>query len=183
VTLTTARLTLRFPEEADAEALRDYFVRNDERFAPWEPQRSPSIDEHRAWIAARRGGRPSAREPLAFLAFETGGAELAGAIELDSFTFERPWSASINYTLDGSYEGRGLATEALLAVIEYAFTGLGLELLSAYYHPANARSERLLLRTGFTIVARTEVVPGFERLMRPNVLAQRRATPPAARAR
>jgi ribosomal-protein-alanine N-acetyltransferase len=174
VKLTTPRLTLRAPEEADATLLRDYFVRNAERFAPWEPRRSERVDDHRVWIAAHRG-HSSTSDPIAFLAFEKDGNQLVAAIELDSFSRDRPLAASINYTVDATYEGRGFASEAVRAVAAHAFDVLKLDILSAYYHPNNLRSERLLGRAGFTTVARTDVIPGFERLMRPTVLAQRRA--------
>jgi RimJ/RimL family protein N-acetyltransferase len=48
---------------------------------------------------------------------------------------------------------------------------LGLHALIAYYHPDNRRSERLLERNGFRVISRSPVVPGFEHLMRPHVLA------------
>ena len=72
----------------------------------------------------------------------------------------------VSYTVDGAYEGRGYASEAVAAVIAYARDVLGLVRLTAYYEPANVRSERLLLRNGFSVIAQTPVVPGFERLMR-----------------
>jgi L-amino acid N-acyltransferase YncA len=56
-------------------------------------------------------------------------------------------------------------------VITYARAELGLHALIAYYHPDNRRSERLLERNGFRVISRSPVVPGFEHLMRPHVLA------------
>ena len=45
--------------------------------------------------------------------------------------------------------GRGLAKEASLAIIGYAFGTLGAEALFAGHHPANEASRRLLLKLGF----------------------------------
>jgi RimJ/RimL family protein N-acetyltransferase len=166
------RLTLREPESADAEALRDYYRRNAVRFSPWEPARSEALTEHREWIAARRSERRG-DAATAFLAFDASGGGLAGVVTLSGFG-EQPRGASIDYTIDGAFEGRGYAYEAVTRVAGYAFETLGLEILTAYRHPENARSARLLERAGFSVVARTPVIPGLEHLMRPQVIAARR---------
>ena len=88
----------------------------------------------------------------------------------------------VHYSVDGGYEGRGYAAEALAAVLAYAFDVLALDEISAYYHPDNARSGRLLQRLGFRVVAITPVPAGFEHLMKPQVWAAlaRADRPPAA---
>jgi ribosomal-protein-alanine N-acetyltransferase len=60
-------------------------------------------------------------------------------------------SAMLGYSLDGAYEGRGFAREAVEAVIAYAFGTLNLHRLTANYHPANERSGGLLRRLGFVV--------------------------------
>ena len=92
-------------------------------------------------------------------------------VTLDGFSWEDPPSAMLAYSVDGAYEGRGYASEAVGRVVQYAFEELGLGSLSAYYHPDNARSGRLLERLGFAVAHRTPVIPGLEALMRPQVAA------------
>jgi RimJ/RimL family protein N-acetyltransferase len=171
--METARLRLRPPQAEDAEALRAYYRRNAERFAPWEPHRPDDLAFHAAWIAAQRTDADRTGFPSAFLAFAKEGSGLVGVVSLDGFNAEPPPGAMISYTLDGAYEGRGYASEAVGRVVRWAFEERGLALLTAYFHPDNARSGNLLERLGFTVVARTPVVPGFEHLMRPQVIAQR----------
>ena len=164
--LTTARLCLRGPEEGDAAALGAYHARNAERFAPWEPAQPTDAAGQRAWIAEQRalGGSTT------FLAFAREGAELAGVVGLSGFAASPP-SAMVHYAVDGAYEGRGYASEAVRAVLDFAFDALALDAISAYYHPANARSARLLERLGFHVVSVTPAVPGFEHLMKPQAWA------------
>ena len=173
--METDRLTLRAPEERDAETLRDYYRRNAERFAPWEPERPDDGAFHAAWIAAQREEERRSGHPPTFLAFAKGTPDLVGIVSLDGFSTEDPPGAMLSYTVDGAYEGRGYASEAVGRIVRWAFEERGLTALTAYFHPDNARSGNLLERLGFTIVARTPVVPGFEHLMRPQVVAVRRA--------
>ncbi len=167
--LTTARLRLRGPADGDAEALCAYHARNAERFAPWEPPRPADVAVHRAWIAEQRAQNGPDR-PASFLAFANEGAELAAIVGLSGFT-TAPASAMVHYTVDGAFEGRGYASEAVRAVVDYAFAAFELAELSAYYHPDNARSGRLLERLGFRVMAITPTVPGLEHLMKPQVWA------------
>ncbi len=58
--------------------------------------------------------------------------------------------AEIGYALAREQWGRGLMREALTALLDYAFTTLGLHRVEADVDPENAASLRLLGRLGFT---------------------------------
>ncbi|HEY4441180.1 MAG TPA: GNAT family N-acetyltransferase [Candidatus Elarobacter sp.] len=139
MTIETPRLRLRPAEAADEPALVAYYRRNEPRFAPWG-------ERHRTDLVRDDGG-------TAFLALDSQTGAIVAVIALDGFTAEPP-SAMLSYTVDGAYEGRGFASEAAAAVVEHAFSTLGLVRLGAYYEPENARSERLLQRLGFREVMR-----------------------------
>ncbi|MDQ6943983.1 MAG: GNAT family N-acetyltransferase [Candidatus Eremiobacteraeota bacterium] len=168
--METDRLRLREPDDADGEVLRDYFRRNAARFGAWEPVVSDTAADIKGWIAAKRADRHNGR-PSCFIAFDRGTGSLAGMVSLNGFSSQAEASAMLSYSVDGAFERRGYATEAVRRVIAYAVEDLGLRSLSAYYHPDNARSARLLERLGFSIVAYTPVVPGFEHMIRPLVVA------------
>ncbi len=169
--LRTARLTLRAPVDADAELLRAYHLRNAARFDPWEPRRGTDVGEHARWIAMRRDDRDAGRA-RSFFAFDRDAPEaLVAIVNLDAISHEPHHTAMLSYSVDGAFEGRGYVREACEAVIAYAFGELGLRNLTATYDPANDRSGGLLVRLGFTEVARTAPIPGFERHMRAQVLA------------
>lgn len=55
----------------------------------------------------------------------------------------------IGYMLDKNCQGNGIMTEALTAVLQFAFTKAALHSVEANVNPANARSVRLLERFGF----------------------------------
>jgi ribosomal-protein-alanine N-acetyltransferase len=171
VALETERLVLREPAEGDAPVLLAYHLRNDARFAPWEPKRGTEVAQHLQWIRWRRT-ETGAGKALTFLAFDRAApGTLAGVVNLDGFSAEPERSAMLSYSVDGAYEGKGYAREACQAMIEYAFETLGLQGLTATYDVANARSGGLLARLGFTVIASTPVIPGMERLMRAQSLA------------
>lgn len=69
--------------------------------------------------------------------------------------------AEIGYLLLERAEGRGIATEATLAVREYAFTTLGQDTLVSYIDPRNPASIAVALKMGATRDVHAEAaVPG-----------------------
>lgn len=56
----------------------------------------------------------------------------------------------IGYKIDQQWQGKGLMSEALTAVIQYLFDDMKLHRIMANYQPDNMRSGRLLQRLGFT---------------------------------
>lgn len=171
VRLDTQRLTLREPVASDAPLLAAYHARNEARIARWEVKRSEDVPAHAAWIAWRRAESAAGRA-RSWHAFDRAAPDtLVALVNLDAITHEPQRTAMLAYSVDAAYEGRGYAREACEAVVGYAFGELGLVGLTATYDPANERSGGLLKRLGFTELARTAVVPGFERHMRAQVLA------------
>jgi [ribosomal protein S5]-alanine N-acetyltransferase len=170
--LTTARLTLREPADDDAPLLLAYHVRNHERLERWDPPRGTELEQHRRWLAWRSAEREAGRGRT-WLAFDAASpGALVGEVELDAISTQPERTAMVAYSVDAAYEGKGYASEAVGAVVAFAFGTLGLETLSATFHPANDRSGALLRRLGFVEMMRTEAVPGFERHMRAQVLAR-----------
>lgn len=58
-------------------------------------------------------------------------------------------SMELGYSMAKDYWGRGLMTEAGTAVLEYAFTDLGLEIVAITTGPDNKRSQRVIEKLGF----------------------------------
>lgn len=59
--------------------------------------------------------------------------------------------AMMGYSIDARHQGRGLAYEAVGAVVHYGFDTLRLHRIAANYQPSNERSGALLRRLGFAV--------------------------------
>ena len=80
---------------------------------------------------------------------ETDDGELAGAIHLTNIVMGAFCSGYLGYYAFAGFEGRGLMTAGLNAVVRHAFTDLRLHRVEANIQPANSASIALVQRCGF----------------------------------
>jgi ribosomal-protein-alanine N-acetyltransferase len=138
------------PEHAPAVLV--YYERNREHLAPWEPARPPdfyALAYHQRAIADTmidvRDGRAAP-----FVAFMREDRErIVASINIFNIVRGALWGAILGYGVDAEVQGQGVGTEAVGAVVDYAFTKLRLHRVTASYNPMNERSGRLLRRLGF----------------------------------
>lgn len=141
-------LVLRTPLVTDA--YHALLVANRERLARWEPWAlAPLVlAETRSFLeASARNWLAGLELPVAIAVRDHGQWRLAGAVSLHITPYSG--SAEIGYWLDGGYEGRGLASRAVAAVLDHAFGSLGIERVALHTDPANERSRALARRLGF----------------------------------
>ena len=62
---------------------------------------------------------------------------------------QRNTAKFINYALAEKHWGNGYMTEALKAAVEFAFTEMNTEILTAFHFPENTASRRVLEKCGF----------------------------------
>ena len=62
----------------------------------------------------------------------------------------------IDFILDRHYWGRGFATEAGQAALQYGFNDLGLSMIVGIVHPENRASQRVLEKVGLQFIEETE---------------------------
>ncbi len=74
--------------------------------------------------------------------------QLAGIVQLEDIDWERRLT-EIGYWLGEEFPGKGIATMAVRALVEHAFTNLGFERIAASVAPENVQSRALLERLGF----------------------------------
>lgn len=79
---------------------------------------------------------------------QTAPGELRGSIGFWRMQKEHD-RAEIGYMLSPQAQGKGLMHEAMTAVLQYGFSGLGLHSVEANVNPSNAASIQLLERNGF----------------------------------
>jgi RimJ/RimL family protein N-acetyltransferase len=138
--LETKRLALRMPCLEDAKAM--VVLANDRRIAE-NTARIPhpyKLADAESFISGASKGAADA----VFLITLRGGAVIGacGVTALDE-------QAELGYWLGVPHWGKGYATEALHAVIDYAFTDLGHEALNAGARVTNPASRRVLEKCGF----------------------------------
>ena len=68
----------------------------------------------------------------------------------------------VGYTISPEFQGRGYATEAIRALVDYAFGTLGAEIVRAHASAANASSIRVAEKVGMRLVERVEYREGDE---------------------
>ena len=151
-TLTTSRLIVEHMAPGHAEALADFFQRNEQHLAPWDPPRPAGIMEPAFWTAECERAVEDYEHGVVVrwvLRLRTAPERLIGRINYTQIARGPFQSCMLGYAIDHAHEGRGLMREALEATVEHVFAVLKLHRIQANYVPHNARSGRLLERLGF----------------------------------
>lgn len=152
--LVTERLVLRRSLPEDAETISGY--RSDpevKRQQGWERTDPEGV---RADIEEMRGRRPG--EPGGWVQFsveERDGGRLVGDVGISPAEGE-PGVLKLGYTMSPAVQGRGYATEAVGALVDYAFGTLGADLVRAYASADNGPSIRVAEKVGMRFVERFE---------------------------
>jgi RimJ/RimL family protein N-acetyltransferase len=71
-------------------------------------------------------------------------------------------AVEVGWRLAEACRGRGLATEAGAAAVEWGFTAGGLDRIVSIYEPENVASGRVMDHLGFTLERKTSGTPGGE---------------------
>jgi RimJ/RimL family protein N-acetyltransferase len=158
--IVTERLMLRRSRPEDAKAIAGY--RSDREVHRYQGWDRTDPDGVRAEIVEMNGRAPGA--PGGWIQFsvedrETNG--LVGDIGL-SLADGEPGVIKIGYTMSPAFQGRGYATEAVGALIGYAFDTLDADLVRAYASAENVASIRVAEKVGMQLVERYERRHGDE---------------------
>ena len=149
--LETTRLILRRPVLADFRdwtvlraASRDFLV-------PWEPSWP---DDALSLAAFRRRLRQLGTEwrndqGYGFFIFRRDGEQLLGGVNLSHLRRGVAQTASVGYWMGEAHANQGAMSEAMLALLPYAFDRLGLHRVEAACLPTNKPSRALLAKLGF----------------------------------
>ena len=149
--IETRRLILRGPEMGDHMAWSQLRRQGEDFLREWEPTWASDHFSRKAfrnrvyWAhRAREEGRA-----LALFLLRREDSRLLGAITLDSIRRGPSQSAQVGYWIGEDFARQGYMSEALAAVVDYAFTALDLSRIEAACLPENAASRGLLERAGF----------------------------------
>ncbi len=144
-------MILRLPEQRDYNEW--YRVRDEGQdfLLKWEPVRGREYSSRKAFRNRVYWSAKSATDgralPLFLIDKETG--QFMGALTLDNIRRGPAQMANIGYWIGPEFARRGYMSEAVAALVEYAFTELDLSRVEAVSLPKNAASRGLLERCGF----------------------------------
>lgn len=152
--IVTERLRLRRSWAEDAEAISAY--RSDpevHRQQGWERIDPEGVRRDIEEMSGRAPGEPGGW--VQFSVEELGSGALVGDVGL-SLAEGEPGVVKIGYTIDPRHQRRGYATEAVGALVRYAFEVLGADVVQAYASADNAASIGVAERVGMRLMERLE---------------------------
>jgi RimJ/RimL family protein N-acetyltransferase len=161
VPLLTERLRLRRSVPEDADAISAY--RSDpevRRTQGWERTDPESVRSDIEEMAGRAPGEPGGW--VQFSVEERDGGRLVGDVGLSPADGE-PGVIKVGYTMSPAFQRRGYATEAVGALVAYAFDTLGADVVRAYADADNTPSIRVAEKVGMRLIERFEHREGDER--------------------
>ena len=150
--LETARLILRPAAPRLAAAAAGYYRRNRDWLQSVEPLQDPELDTVSYQRRMMRRDRRLARDGqgFRFWIFRREAPDTAiGCVALSCIVLGAFRSCFLAYKLDRSLLRQGYGAEAVNAVVDFAFRGLGLHRIEANILPRNAPSLALARRCGF----------------------------------
>jgi len=183
--LETARLWLRWPRASDAPAIHRYCSRWEvAQFTARIPHPYPPDGAER-FIFAAREGNASGRDLTLVLTPIRDMREAIGAVTLETRGADR---LTLGYALAPEVWGKGLASEAVEAVVDAGFGLTDAVAMVAISRPENPASRRVLEKAGFAFVgagpegapARGGLVPSERFELTREAWAARRAAARAA---
>ncbi|MBI3648850.1 MAG: GNAT family N-acetyltransferase [Actinobacteria bacterium] len=152
--LVTERLLLRRSRPEDAETISAY--RSDpevHRHQGWERTDPEGVRAQIEEMAGRAPGEPGGWVQLSVTERETG--RLVGDVGLSPAEGEAG-VIKVGYTMAPAFQGRGYATEAVGALVAYAFERLGADVVRAYASADNLPSILVAEKVGMRLVERFE---------------------------
>ena len=152
--LATPRLVLRPPRTGDVTEIRRLLRANHEHLKPWNPALSAgedpsSITEVSKTVLRQRRDWKHGAGFVLMVAERERPERFIGKIALNGVMRGAMYGAYLGYWMAADHQGRGLVTEAISAVLDFAFGLAGLHRIQAAIMPRNERSLRVIEKLQF----------------------------------
>ena len=148
-TLSTSRLVLRKLDINDAQEV--YFLRSNAQVNQYVKRPTPKIISDAKDFITEINKGISEDQNIYWVINLKDNPLMIGSISLWHFSSDY-FIGEVGYDLHPRHHGKGLMTEALKAVLTYAFTRLGLKEIEAYTQYNNLASVKLLEDHGFKLL-------------------------------
>ena len=158
--IQTDRLVLRRSVPADAETISAY--RSDpnvNRQQGWERTDVDSVRADIVEMSRRSPGDPGGW--VQFTVLDREGGRIVGDVGL-SLAEPEANVIKVGYTIAPRFQGAGLATEAIAALVDYAFDTLGAEAVRAHASALNSPSIRVAEKVGMRLIEKRAYRDGDE---------------------
>jgi len=142
---------LRHPAMGDYAGWAELRAMSRQHLTAWEPQWARDELTRSAYRRRLRQYQRELREDqgYAFFVFRHRDAALLGGLSISTIRRGVAQAASIGYWIGAPYAGNGYMTDAVKAILPFAFGTLGLHRLEAACLPHNGPSARVLEKSGF----------------------------------
>lgn len=143
--ITTDRLFIRTLDMKDRDAFFEYRSMPEVyKYQSWRPE---DIDDIERFILANIAIIPNTKDSWLQLAVCLKDGQLVGDVGIHFL--DDGFQAEIGYTLSHEFQGKGYASEAVRALIDYLFVGLNKHRITGSVDPDNLKSIMLLENLGF----------------------------------
>ena len=162
--IETERLVIRLARPDEVPEIVRYYRDNRDHLQPYSPTFGADFLDVDTWteqVEARAREFASGESFRGFLFARDHPARVIGNINLTQVVRGAFQSCVLGYNLDAGAQGRGYMTEAVRAVVSFAFREWGLHRVQADHMPRNERSAAVLERCGFKVEGHA---PGYLRI-------------------
>ena len=151
VQIDTERLILRLPQHADFRAWSTLRYESQDFLSPWEPTWAPDHLSRTSFANRVYWSQRSVNEGTALPLFlvRRSDHQLMGAITLDPIRRGPAQTATMGYWIGQQFAREGYMSEAILALVHYAFVKLDLSRIESACLPDNVPSRGALEKCGF----------------------------------
>lgn len=149
--IETPRTSLVLFTASNADLVLKYYQDNKTHLAPWEPIRdSDYLSLTNFKIMGEQSEKDfEADKEVRLVAFNKDQTQVLGVCNFTGIVKGPLQACFLGYSIDKTFEGRGLMTEILDAGIAYIFASLKLNRIMANYIPVNEASGAVLKKLGF----------------------------------
>lgn len=140
-------IALKFMELKDADRVYNLTEQSREYLREWLPwvDNSNSVEDTKAFIYDCLRGYAENKCLVTYILYK---GEIVGVTGFNSINGAHR-SAQIGYWLGKDYQGRGIMTRAVRAIVDYGFTGIGLNPVEIHAAVKNVKSRSIPEKLGF----------------------------------
>lgn len=158
IILETQRLILRHPVISDLENYHALY--RDPEIRKYFPDGTLTLEQTREELEWYLHGHPEHPELGLWATIHKGTGKFIGRCGLLPWEIDNALEVEIAYMLDKSFWGQGLATEAALGIMNYAFEDLNIKRLICLIDPQNLASQNVARRIGMTLEGQVDGIAG-----------------------